>query len=254
METQNEQVRSIVYFWWRKAEENLRIIKFGDHTEPLSKQNWYESTEKYIQRTAAPRESATWKKTIEYQIFDITEYAKKVHRNRKYAKVDNYIAKQIDVERYRIGQTDQFELPQFGIDFNDFICKVRDLVYGNHTSSKSLPICMSITARDLDLMNDNQVHTFTKRDPLTNLTFMMSFLPEKIFIITDIPEKYIELISEYTAFNNYLVAFNNVDGRFSFAEKKIFITTDEVSDIDFSKYDFVIRDKNILQMQLLQKV
>lgn len=245
---ENSQVRSIVYFWWRKSEENLRIIKFGDHTEPLSKANWYESTEKYIQKTAAPRESATWKKTIAYQIFDVTEFAKKSNRNRKYAKIDNYITRILNLDKYRLGQTDQFELPQFGIDFDDFINKVRDLVYGNHTSSKSLPICMEITTKDIDKMNDHNRHEFKYKNPLTILTFAMNFLPNKIIIITDRIDEYKEIVAEYTAFNNYIVAVNTCDGRFGFAEKKILLSN---ADRDSIGFEFLIKDKETLEMQLL---
>lgn len=245
---ENSQVRSIVYFWWRKAEENLRIIKFGDHTEPLSNSHWMESTEKYIQRTAAPRESNTWKKTIEYQIFDVTEYAKKVNRNKKYAKIDNYITRQLGLDKYRLGQTDQFELPKFDIDFDDFINEVRDLVYGNHTSSKSLPISMMITAKDLDIMQDHKPHNFRYKDPLTILTFAMNFLPSKIVIETARPDEYKAIIAEYTAFNNYITAIGKGDGRFSFAEKKILLTENYANE---GPYDFIIKDKDALIMQLV---
>lgn len=239
-------VRTIVYFWWRKAEADLRIIKFGDHTEPLSNQNWYASTEKYIQRTAAPRESNTWKKTIEYQIFDVTEYAKKVNRNYRCAKVDNYITRYIGFEKYRLGQTDQFELPKFGPDFNDFINKVRDTVYGNHTSSKSLPICMSITPKALDQMKDHEFHEFNYQDPVTIMTFAMSFLPDKIYIKTVRPQVFRDIIAEYTAFNNYCTS-TVIDGRFSFADKKILITEGE---IPYDGYNFVILDESTLRMKL----
>lgn len=242
-------VRSIVYFWWRKAEEDLRIIKFGDHTEPLTNANWYESTEKYIQRTSAPRESNTWKKTINYQIFDVTEYAKKVHRNRKYAKIDNYITRQLDLDKYRLGQTDQFELPKYGIDFDDFIDKVRDLVYGNHTTSKSLPIDMTITVKDLNCINDHQFHIFKYTKPITILTYMMNFLPDKILIITNRIDDYKSIFAEYTAFNNYVIATGHGDGRFNFAEKKILITNQLQ---ELTGYDFVIKDLEQLEMCLVK--
>lgn len=243
----DSDVRSIVYFWWRKSEKDNLILKFGDHTEPLSEKNWYTNTEKYIQRTAAPRESKTFKDLIEYEILDITEYAKSINRNRRLAKVDNYIANVTNLNKYRIGQTDQFRLRKYEMEFEDFINKVKDVVYGSHNRTCSLPLTLDFTYKDVIALKENKEATFEfplQRKETDALTIALFCEAASILIISK-SNKYEEVIDTYKEFNNFLVYHNNSkDVRFEYASKRIMICEEDPK--DYEDYNIMIKDDVLL--------
>ena len=241
------EVRTIIYFWWRKAEKDNLIIKFGDHTEPISNQYWYKSTEKYIQRTAAPRESKTFKDLIEYQIYDITDYAKQVKRNYRNAKIDNYISNIADLNKYRIGQTDQFKLPKFTIDFEDFIDKVKDLVFDGRDRINVLPLSFEFSYEDIESLKSTkkQMFSFSKEaKEFCCLSIALACDVKSILIISD-SKKYEDIISTYKEFRNFLIYYDNkVDPRFEYATKKVMICNNHNNSYD---YDAIIIDNGIEQ-------
>ena len=236
-----DEIRSIIYLWWRKSEEGF--IKFGDHTEPLSNKDWKQDTEKYIQKTAAPRESKTFKDNIGFEIFDVTDFAKKVNKNYKFAKVDNYIARTAYLDKYRLGQTDLFKLPKFEIDREEFIDKVKEVIYGGNNVECTIPITTDFTISDIKDLQENKLKTFDfpeenkENDVLALIKF---FEASNILIISKSP-LFEELIKKYYEFNSYIIGHNGiVDGRYTFASKKLMILDKEIE--DQSNYDFIFND------------
>lgn len=241
-------VRTIIYFWWRKAEKDNLIIKFGDHTEPFSDPYWHKNTEKYIQRTAAPRESKTFRDLIEYQIFDITEYAKQVKRNHKNAKIDNYIANITGLNKYRIGQTDQFKLPKFTIDFEDFIDKVKDLVFDGRDRINVLPLSLDFSCEDIELLKNTKKREFSFSKDMKEfncLSIVLACNVSSILIVSS-SKKYEEIINTHKEFRNFLLYVNsNIDARFEYTVKKVLLC--ENADNISHKFDATIIDNSDTQ-------
>lgn len=235
-------VRSIVYIWWRKSEIKDGFIKFGDHIEPLENKDWIKSTERYIQKTAAPKESKIFKDIIDFKIFDATDYAKRVNKNKKFARVDNTITKVAGLDKYRLGQTDQFKLPKFEIDVDEFIEKVKDVIYGKN-SDYHIPVTNDFTIADIKDLQLNKVKEFnfpiiTKELDILSL---INFLDSSNILILSKSQDYDNLIKKYFEFNNYIVKHDGIeDGQYKFADKKIMICNSV--NINQNGYDFIFND------------
>lgn len=244
-----DEVRTIVYLWWRKDDESL--IKFGDHTESIDNKNWQIDTELYIQKTAAPKESKTFKDKIDFIYYDITDYAKKVNKNYKFARIDNYITRLADLDKYRLGQTDQFKLPKFEIDIDEFIDKIKDVIYGGHNLEDRIPITGDVHISDLRNLEMDKILTFnfpTENKEIDVLSILAFFEVKKILVIT-LSNKYKELFSKFFEFNKFIIRLNDSsDGQFMFADKKIKITSKE--DEDITKYDCVVKDLDDVSIYL----
>jgi hypothetical protein len=236
-----DNIRSIVYIWWRKSDIDKGFVKLGDHTELKTNTNWRESTERYIQQTAAPKEKKTFKDVIEYRIFDATVYASKINRNYKGAKIDNAIAAAAGLNKYRLGRTDQFKLPRFEIDIEEFIEKVQDAIYGVH-AGHTLPITNNITIDDIDYLKENKIKTFefVRETLVIDVLALAKFFDARNLLIIS-QEDFKEAIFSYYEYNGFLVRENgSKDGQYEWAEKKVMIC--DYPPEDQSGYDFIFND------------
>lgn len=245
------EIRTIIYAWWRKDDTSL--IKFGDHTESFDNTQWQIDTERYIQKTAAPRELKTFKDKIDFIYYDITDYAKKVNRNYKFAKIDNYIARQANVDKYRLGQTDQFKLPKFEIDVEDFINQIKDVIFGGHNLEDRLPVSPDLHISDLRKIEieKNVTFNFTGDNKILNILNILSFFEsKKILIVGSAKEYNSSLFNKYFEFNKFLIRNGTTeDGQFQFADKKIKIVP-TMENENITKYDIIIQDLNNISVYL----
>lgn len=234
-------IRNIVYIWWRKSDADKGFVKLGDHTELKTNTNWIESTERYIQQTAAPKESKTFKDVIDYRIFDATVYASRIHRNYRGSKVDNAIANAAGLNKYRLGRTDQFKLPKFEIDIEEFIEKVQNVIW-DPRAANTIPITNHFTIEDLNDLKENKLKSFEfPRDTLVmDVLAVAKFLDaKKLLIISKEPFK--DAILSYYEFTGYVVRENgSKDGQYEWKDTKAMIY--DYPPEDQSGYDFIFND------------
>jgi hypothetical protein len=238
-----DEVRSIIYIWWRKSELEKGFVKFGDHTEPLSNKNWRSDTEKYIQKTAAPREKAIFKDIIDYEIIDVTDYAKKINKNYKFAKIDNYISRVAFLDNYRMGKTDQFKLPKFELDVYEFIDKIKEVIYGGNSIENRLLVTGAFTLTDIKDLQDHKIKTFkfAEESKENDVLSIAHFLNATNILIISKSEEFDNIIKNCYEFNGYIIKHNNIkDGQYQFASKKFMICDKNID--DQKDYDFIFND------------